>query len=263
MAGCDSCAKYALLICNFIFWISGSAVLSVGIWIRVDPQIEYYFGKFGDLDIPIDYLYTSAYVLMGVGAFVFLVGFCGCCGAVRESARFLGVYILCLVLIVAAEIGVAIYIIVKKGEIESHLLEKLQSGVKNYNASGDAAMDFFQIKFSCCGADNFTEYYYTSWFSEVGQRNNLYTAGSCCVVDDIDKVHPRPVDLEGCMREARVRDSQPQYMYQDGCHGKIVNWVESSSIILIAVGLGVALVEVAGIIFAVCLCRQANHIDYK
>lgn len=37
MAGCDSCAKYALLICNFIFWVSYS--ICVVLKLRGNPRL--------------------------------------------------------------------------------------------------------------------------------------------------------------------------------------------------------------------------------
>lgn len=58
---------------------------------RVDEEVEKYLKRLLDLNMPIESLYVLAYTLMAVGAFVFIVGFCGCCGAVRESAWMLGV----------------------------------------------------------------------------------------------------------------------------------------------------------------------------
>lgn len=36
------------------------------------------------------YFDYAVYVLIAFGAFIFLVGFCGCCGALRESKCLLG-----------------------------------------------------------------------------------------------------------------------------------------------------------------------------
>ena len=43
------------------------------------------------IKIPEDALFNAAYVIIAVGSFILFVGFCGCCGAIRESAFMLGV----------------------------------------------------------------------------------------------------------------------------------------------------------------------------
>ncbi|MED6274345.1 cd81 antigen [Characodon lateralis] len=32
------CVKYLLFVFNFIFWLMGSFVLAVGLWLRFDPE---------------------------------------------------------------------------------------------------------------------------------------------------------------------------------------------------------------------------------
>jgi hypothetical protein len=63
--------------------------LGVGIWFKVDKNINSYFDVV-DVDTQDPYFDYAVYVLIGFGAFVFLVGFCGCCGAIRESKCLLG-----------------------------------------------------------------------------------------------------------------------------------------------------------------------------
>ena len=64
-----------------LFQLLGCAILGCGLWIRFDPQFEKYVNSsatFGEL-------YIGSYILLGVGACVMVVGFLGCCGAIRES----------------------------------------------------------------------------------------------------------------------------------------------------------------------------------
>ena len=64
------------------------AVLSVGIWVLVDPNIQDYVDVINTTDE--QYFKNVAYLLIALGSFVFLVGFCGCCGAIRKSKCLLG-----------------------------------------------------------------------------------------------------------------------------------------------------------------------------
>ena len=70
--------------CSFILKLSGAALLGLGIWLMVDKNVLSYI-DIVTWDSSDPYLDVVAYVLIGTGSFIFLVGFCGCCGALRES----------------------------------------------------------------------------------------------------------------------------------------------------------------------------------
>ena len=58
-------------------------MLGIGIWTKIDAgQFDSFLGYSG--------YSVSAYILIGAGAFVTLVGFLGCCGAIRENRCMLG-----------------------------------------------------------------------------------------------------------------------------------------------------------------------------
>ena len=74
---------------TFLFLqLSGVAVLGVGIWILVDPDLQDYIDVIHVTDE--EYFKYAAYILIAFGAFVLVVGFCGCCGAIRNSKCMLG-----------------------------------------------------------------------------------------------------------------------------------------------------------------------------
>lgn len=59
-------------------------MLGIGIWICVDDRIEEFF-KNVSIGFFLDWIYVFVYVIIGVGGFIFIIGFCGCCGVVWES----------------------------------------------------------------------------------------------------------------------------------------------------------------------------------
>lgn len=65
--------------------------MGVGIFVRVDGTLSMLQSG---CDSSYVHLYTAAYILIGVGAAVVVLGFLGCCGAMRESACLL--VIVCL-----------------------------------------------------------------------------------------------------------------------------------------------------------------------
>ena len=67
----------------FLLQIAGAAILGIGIWTEIDPgQFDAFLGNSG-YSLP-------AKILIAAGAFVMIVGFLGCCGAIRESRLLLG-----------------------------------------------------------------------------------------------------------------------------------------------------------------------------
>uniref|UniRef100_A0A671LD41 CD9 antigen-like n=1 Tax=Sinocyclocheilus anshuiensis TaxID=1608454 RepID=A0A671LD41_9TELE len=106
------CVKYLLFVFNFIFWLMGSLVLAVGLWLRLDTNTVSLLGEGGP-----DTFFIGVYILIAAGGLVMLVGFFGCCGAVRESQCLLGLFFACLLVIFGAEVAAGVFGFLNKDEI--------------------------------------------------------------------------------------------------------------------------------------------------
>ena len=76
------------------FQVCGGGLVGIGLWLRFDEGINQILKETIQLELvelPHNIVYTGAYVLIAAGAFIFVAGFCGCCGAIRESFCMLGV----------------------------------------------------------------------------------------------------------------------------------------------------------------------------
>ncbi|XP_041083672.1 CD9 antigen-like isoform X2 [Polyodon spathula] len=118
------CVKYLLFIFNFIFWMVGSLVLAIGLWLRFDSTTTSIF----EVDSSPTTFFIGVYILIGAGALIMLVGFFGCCGAVRESQCLLG-------------------LIVKE------IQDVYASAVENFNRdySSNHTLTVFHEALKCCG----------------------------------------------------------------------------------------------------------------
>ena len=76
---CDSMLKYIVFLCNFIFFLSGAAILGIGIYVQV-VFTEYY-------DFLSEKYLGSGIILMVVGGVILIVAFFGCCGACTGLKR--------------------------------------------------------------------------------------------------------------------------------------------------------------------------------
>ena len=67
---------------SFCFQLAGAILLAIGIWLSVDTSIADKFQITGDAS-----LFRAASILfIVVGCIVFIVGFFGCCGAIKENS---------------------------------------------------------------------------------------------------------------------------------------------------------------------------------
>ncbi|KAI8783739.1 tetraspanin-18-like [Biomphalaria glabrata] len=247
----SSCSRALLFIFNFIFWLSGAAILGVGIWILVDPQLKDYMKLIKDGTQDEEFLKTSAYILIGFGSFVFLVGFCGCCGAIRGSKCLLGFYIFFLVVVFAGELAAGIYVAVFKNDIDSKLKTGLVDSIKkNYEGDMQTTWDLVQKELKCCGGDSYLDYQNSTWSHK--QSSDVKIPESCCeLVNGVDR------NKTLCM------EATAGYFYTKGCREALLDWVNSHSAILIGVGCGIAGLEIIGLICAICFCRHIDKDKYE
>ena len=251
MSCCSGIARFLLITFDFIFWLSGAAILGVGIWILVDKNLQEYLDVIKDAMGNEDALRTAAYVLIGFGAFVFLVGFCGCCGAIRKSKCLLGFYILFLVLVCARELAAGIYVAIYKGDAEDKLNSGLTKSIQEqYNTKLQWPWDFVQQELKCCGGIGIYDYVNSTWWNARRSTNNVIPS-SCCKLED-DGTAPA-----GC-QTAAVTD----LYYDKGCKESLMDWVDEHTTIVIGVGCGIAALEIFGLICAICFCRHMDEDKY-
>ncbi|NWS56973.1 TSN18 protein, partial [Spizaetus tyrannus] len=77
--GVLSCMKYLMFIFNVLVFAGGTCLAGVGVWVAVDPA------GFQDIVAAKPVLSVGAYLLLAVGIALSLLGFLGCCGALRRS----------------------------------------------------------------------------------------------------------------------------------------------------------------------------------
>lgn len=145
------CVKYLLFGFNFLFWLAGTAVLAIGLWLRFDPQTKGIF----DIENHPPTFYIGVYILIAAGALMMIVGFLGCCGAIQESTCMLGCFFLFLLLIFAVEIAAGIWGFLNKQKVTDDVESFYRSTYDSYLLSKDpskkAALQAMQEGLNCCG----------------------------------------------------------------------------------------------------------------
>uniref|UniRef100_A0A667Z6H8 Tetraspanin n=1 Tax=Myripristis murdjan TaxID=586833 RepID=A0A667Z6H8_9TELE len=151
LTGGELCAKYVLFIFNFIFWLAGTGVLAVGLWLRFDSRTA---GLFEGEDSP-SVFFTGVYILIAAGALMMVVGFLGCCGAIKESPCMLGLFFFCLLVIFAVEVAAGIWGLSNKDRVVEDVTEFYKQTYNNYRDTRQEALKetlrLIHFGLSCCG----------------------------------------------------------------------------------------------------------------
>lgn len=142
---CFKCVKFLLVVFNFIFWLAGSVVLAVGLWLRFDPETVSLLNGEGAPDT----FFIGVYILIVAGGLVMVVGFFGCCGAVRESQCLLGSFFACLLIIFGAEVAAGVFGFLNKDKIIEDV-QNFYAKTYNENNNGTLITSYHKV-LNCCG----------------------------------------------------------------------------------------------------------------
>ncbi|XP_025832077.1 leukocyte surface antigen CD53 [Agrilus planipennis] len=226
--------KYLLFVFNFLFAVSGLGLIIAGSVILSDVGDFSRFMETRIIAMPI--------LLIIVGIIVFLVAALGCLGAIKESYYALMAFALCLLIIFVVELAVGIAAAVYKGEFQVLLKENLKESLDVYYDSkvDRIAWDNMQINLECCGVDGPEDW--------SGGR-----PFSCC--HRTKKGAPPPTNMH-CNSSERG----DEIVYSDGCFDKLQEKANTGAKTLTGVGIGIAFVEIIGVMLA---CWLANAIKKR
>ncbi|XP_066445970.1 tetraspanin-8 [Eleutherodactylus coqui] len=225
MAGVSSCLKYSMFIFNFLFWLCGCIILGISIWIRVSSSAQ------SHLNIQEGLLYAVD-VMIAVGAIIMVLGFFGCCGAMRESRCLLLLFFIGLFLILALQITAGVLGAVYKPEMEAKLNETLQKQGPLHQLSEDLKklVEKFQEENECCG-----------FLNGINDWKGGSIPNSCkCSQTDPGK----------CTNN----------YYTQSCYSALLEFYKKYFAIIIGIAFGLAVIEIFGLIFSMVLYCQIGKI---
>ncbi|KAH0951576.1 hypothetical protein HN011_005844 [Eciton burchellii] len=222
-----SIIKYILFVFNLVFAISGIGIIAAGAVVLADVGEFTYFMEGRIMAPPI--------VLIVAGSIVFIIAFLGCYGAIKEHYNMLIAFAAALLIIFVIELAVGIAAAVFKNDFSMAMRDTLKESIKNYTDTDRQAWDNVQRKLQCCGVDGPND-----WTPSNGFTGTF--PSSCCIQDM--QVICQPVD---------------RLVYKDGCFSKLEMRVQKSATVLIGVGIGIAFVEIAGIVLACCLAAAIKR----
>lgn len=238
MACATNMVRYAFFLFNLVIWILGIVVLGVGIWSRVEND------TWKDL-ITMDTIAEASNLLIAAGIIVAALGFLGCCGAIKKLQTLLIGYAVLVFLIFILEIAAGAYAYTKTDAVEAKLTAGVKDGIKASYGKDDkaskgltVAIDWFQENVKCCGASGPKDWEDAWWYSHNNKDHNKVPL-SCC----------KDQSVVGCNK--LVNNGT---IFSDGCITAGKAYAKGNMKLVGGVGVGIAIVELFGIAFALCLC---------
>jgi len=218
--------KYLMFFFNFIVFVCGIVIIVGGALVFTKYNDYVQFTASTGNAIPI--------ALIVIGVFVFFTGFLGCCGALRENYCMVCTFAFIIVVLLVAELGGGIAGYVLRDDIKDAIETNMKELMAFYNneTATRKLFDHMQQDLKCCGTDNYTDWY--PYFNEGNVPN------SCCKNDTKD-----------CGKSFK-----PGSIYTKGCHLALYDVLENNIIIIAAIAIAIAVIQIFGVVCACCLMRS-------
>ncbi|XP_006274577.1 tetraspanin-18 [Alligator mississippiensis] len=240
---CLSCVKYLMFLFNFFIFLGGACLLGVGIWVIVDPT------GFREIVAVNPLLFTGAYIMLAMGAMLFLLGFLGCCGAIRENKCLLLFFFMFILLIFLAELSAAILAFIFRENLTREFFTKELK--KHYQGNNEtdvfsSTWNSVMITFGCCGVNGPEDFQMASHFQHLHSGDAIPEA--CCRRALQTRDGPF-IKKEDCLQGLEM------YQNRQGCYTVILISFETYVYLAGALAIGVLAIELFAMIFAMCLFR--------
>ncbi|XP_023272058.1 tetraspanin-1-like [Seriola lalandi dorsalis] len=239
--GCFGFLKVMMFVFNGIIFLAGAAVLGVGIWVKVDSgSILGFLGKIENAPSELSQVLNVGYLLIALGALLVIIGFLGCCGAVKESKCMLLLFFIIVLLVFIAEVAGAVVILVFR-PLADELIQKLgKAAVQNIKSDYGSNPDVTGLwnttmsSLKCCGFYNASDFIDSPYYESHEEQ----FPPQCC-----------PGSNSSCTQA--MADTSIT-----GCFPKIKKLIDDNTVVIVAVALGIAALEVCAMVVSMILfCR--------
>jgi len=226
--------KSLMFIFNGLVWILGIVLIIIGIVVLVE-------GNNWD-DIIDNKTVPVSIMLLIVGVMIAIVGFLGCCGAMKQNTAMLLIYAIVLSIIILVQLVAGILAFIFSDEAEEVITEKGQEFLKTYNGidTTSLSLNAMMEEFKCCGMSGASD-----WSNTTVIDNTLWNVtnvpDSCCKRLETN-----------CGINYNDKDMN---IYHNGCLQDTIDFFRSNFKLAGIVGLAFVVIEIIQVIFS-CILRK-------
>nr|XP_009681669.1 PREDICTED: tetraspanin-5 [Struthio camelus australis] len=238
------------LLCSFTgLLFLGIAFLGIGLWAWNEKGVLSNISSITDLGG-----FDPVWLFLVVGGVMFILGFAGCIGALRENTFLLKFFSVFLGIIFFLELTAGVLAFVFKDWIKDQLYFFINNNIRAYRDDIDLQnlIDFTQEYWQCCGAfgaDDWNLNIYFNCTDSNASRERCGVPFSCCTKDPAEDV----INTQ-CGYDARQKPEVDQQIviYTKGCVPQFEKWLQDNLTIVAGIFIGIALLQ----IFGICLAQN-------
>ncbi|CAF1209218.1 unnamed protein product [Rotaria sordida] len=267
--------RFIIIVLNLAFIVVGIALLAIDIYVIRDPKIQQLHPLLNpdsatNQSKSLSNVAIFAITFMVIGGILIIIGFLGCCGAIK-GFRFLYVlYAIIIGAIIIAEIIILTICRIYYNRFKTELLSKLQESIAKYYVgtpinnstfvnSISFSWDFVQFNLQCCGAANKTDYLNTTNWNRTNPYQldtTLIVPFTCCPLNATKSWNDLPTN----MSEASTCAITGVNAYFEGCYDRLGDLLAAYKKYIIIGGVIVGVVEIFAFIFAILLsCYKSDY----
>ncbi|KAF3836790.1 hypothetical protein F7725_004258, partial [Dissostichus mawsoni] len=248
------CIKYFIFGFNILFWLLGMALVAIGLWAWSEKSCRDAAGSDRFCLCPQGVLSNISsitdlggldpvWLFMVVGGVMFILGFAGCIGALRENTFLLKFFSVFLGIIFFLELTTGILAFVFKDWIKDQLNLFINNNIRAYRDDIDLQnlIDFTQEYWDCCGAFGADDWNLNIYFNCTDGNPSREKCGE-------DVINTQ------CGYDIRAKpdSEQKDYINVKGCVPQFEKWLQDNLTLVAGIFIGVALLQ----IFGICLAQN-------
>ncbi|MEJ1270773.1 tetraspanin 5 [Cricetulus griseus] len=219
----------------------GITFLGIGLWAWNEKGVLSNISSITDLGG-----FDPVWLFLVVGGVMFILGFAGCIGALRENTFLLKFFSVFLGIIFFLELTAGVLAFVFKDWIKDQLYFFINNNIRAYRDDIDLQnlIDFTQEYWQCCGAfgaDDWNLNIYFNCTDSNASRERCGVPFSCCTKDPAEDV----INTQ-CGYDARQKPEVDQQIviYTKGCVPQFEKWLQDNLTIVAGIFIGIALLQV-------------------
>ncbi|KAI7796823.1 leukocyte antigen CD37 [Triplophysa rosa] len=248
---CLSLTKYFLFLFNLIFFILGSLLLSLGLWMQFSDA-SFFISATPYISIS---LFSNLLIISG--SVTMSLGFLGCLGSLKAVKCLLGTYFILLTVLLAAQIVGGVLLYTQKTELDKSLEVQTLDLIKSFGRNSSSLQGFEQtLKYiqqegKCCG-----------WNGKDDWAPGFVPCSCIYIISDVNTTYEsHPETCLKCFSNVSI-SNHTCGIYDQGCNKNIQKWLDENILFILVVILAIAVVEICGMTLSMCLYKESS-VDYS
>ncbi|XP_061679477.1 tetraspanin-18B-like isoform X2 [Syngnathoides biaculeatus] len=241
---CLTCVKYLMIMFNTFLGMAGCFLVGVSLLVLLGTKTLYGFLMLHPV------LSLTVYAVLTIGAMLFVLGFLGCIGAIRENRCLLFFYFLLICILFIAELSAGVWGYVYRAKLSmASFKEDLATKYNGLdpNDSFTSMWNDWMERHKCCGVEGPKDFEETDFYKK--KLNLTKIPKECCI--ERTKNVPQGVDVS-----VECLDNLNQaYIHQQGCHEVAFTTYEFYIYMALALAILVLIFELFAMFIAMCLFR--------